>query len=175
MAKILIIYSTTDGHTARICDRLRQVIEQQAHQVKVVSVKDQPGIDLQPFDKIVVGASIRYGKHSPLIIDFIRRNAPALDRKANAFFTVNIVARKPEKNRPETNPYMRQLLKQIPWRPKELAVFAGKLDYPRYGFLDRNIIRFIMLITRGPTDPKTVVEFTDWRQVEAFGRRIGEM
>jgi menaquinone-dependent protoporphyrinogen oxidase len=29
-----------------------------------------------------------------------------------------------------------------------------------------------MLLTKGPTDPGTVVEFTDWQQVEAFGRRI---
>lgn len=175
MARILIIYSTTDGHTARICDRLRQVIEPARHQVRVVPVQAAPQIDLEAFDKIVIGASIRYGKHSPLILDFIRRNAPALDRKPNAFFTVNIVARKPEKNRPETNPYLRQLLRRIPWRPRELAVFAGKLDYPRYGFLDRQIIRFIMLITHGPTDPRTVIEYTDWRQVEAFGRRISEM
>ena len=32
------------------------------------------------------------------------------------------------------------------------------------------MIRFIMLLTGGPTDPATVVEFTDWQRVEAFGR-----
>ena len=31
-------------------------------------------------------------------------------------------------------------------------MFAGKLDYQRYRFMDRNIIRFIMLVTGGPTD-----------------------
>ena len=51
-------------------------------------------------------------------------------------------------------------------------VFAGKLDYPRYGFLDRQMIRFIMLMTRGPTDPTAIVEFTDWQRVEAFAQRI---
>jgi menaquinone-dependent protoporphyrinogen oxidase len=37
------------------------------------------------------------------------------------------------------------------------------------------MIRLIMWITKGPTDPKAVVEFTDWQQVEAFGRLIAEM
>jgi menaquinone-dependent protoporphyrinogen oxidase len=175
MEKILIVYSTTDGHTRKICERLRQVIEQQAHQVTVVSVKDEPLVNLRPFDKIVVGASIRYGKHSPLIFEFINRNAQLLDNKPNAFFSVNIVARKPEKNRPETNPYMRKFLKKISWHPRELAVFAGKIDYPRYSFFDRLMIRLIMFITNGPTDPETVIEFTDWQQVEAFGRRVSEM
>ncbi|MDO8788568.1 MAG: menaquinone-dependent protoporphyrinogen IX dehydrogenase [Sulfuritalea sp.] len=175
MARILIIFSTTDGHTVKICDRLRQVIEKNAHQVSVVSVKEVAQTDLRAFDKIVVGASIRYGKHSKLVFDFIRSNLQLLDSKSNAFFSVNIVARKPEKNRPDTNPYMRKFLKRIAWRPKQLAVFAGKLDYPRYSSFDRFMIRFIMLMTKGPTDPTTVVEFTDWQQVEAFGQLISEM
>jgi menaquinone-dependent protoporphyrinogen oxidase len=175
MAKILILYSSTDGHTRKICNRLQQVIEQQAHQVTLVSVRDEPHVDLQPFDKIVIGASIRYGKHSPLVVDFINNNERFLDSKSSAFFSVNIVARKPEKNQPETNPYMRKFLKQISWHPRQLAVFAGKIDYPRYSFFDRLMIRLIMFITNGPTDPKAVVEFTDWQQVEAFGRLISEM
>lgn len=175
MARILFLYSTTDGHTVKICDRLRQLIEPQGHQVAVAPVTDWTGLDLTSFDKIVIGASIRYGKHNPLVIDFINRNAQLLDRKPNAFFTVNIVARKPEKNRPDTNPYMQKFLKQIAWRPRQLEVFAGKLDYPRYGFLDRMMIRFIMLITKGPTDPKTVVEFTDWGRVEEFALTVSRM
>ena len=37
------------------------------------------------------------------------------------------------------------------------------------------MIRFIMLMTKGPTDPTAVVEFTDWQQVEAFGRQLSEL
>jgi menaquinone-dependent protoporphyrinogen oxidase len=151
------------------------VIEQSAHQVTVLAVTECRQVDLQGFDKIVVGASIRYGHHSKHVFDFIKENQQVLDSKANAFFSVNIVARKPEKNRPETNPYLRKFLKQISWRPKQLEVFAGKLDYPKYTFFDRIMIRFIMLITKGPTDPSTVVEFTDWRQVEAFGKVVSTM
>ena len=176
MARILILFSSTDGHTIKICERLKQVIERNAgHLVALVSVKDFRRTDLHAFDKIVIGASIRYGKHSKLVVDFINSNLPLLNSKSNAFFSVNIVARKPEKNRPETNPYMLKFLKQIPWRPGKLGVFAGKLDYPKYGFFDRLMIRFIMLVTKGPTDPATVVEFTDWQQVEAFGQLVSEM
>ena len=175
MARILIVYSTTDGHTLRICERLRGIVEAQGHQVTLVPVADAAGADLESCDKIVVGASIRYGRHRPEVTAFIERNAQALNRKAGAFFSVNIVARKPEKNQPHTNPYVRNFLRKIAWRPREAGVFAGKLDYPRYGFVDRTVIRFIMLLTGGPTDPKAVVEFTDWSQVEAFGGLIARM
>ena len=161
MAKILMIYSTTDGHTREICQRLTQVIEQHDHQVTLIPVEDAATMDLEQFDKIVIGASIRYGKHHRQVYDFIVGNQHILDSKPNAFFSVNVVARKPEKNQPETNPYLKKFLKQISWQPQELAVFAGKLDYPGYSFRDRQIIRFIMWMTKGPTDPGTVIEFTD--------------
>ena len=175
MSRILLAYSTTDGHTVRICERLQQVLGRQGHSASVVALGQADALDLQAFDTIVIGASIRYGKHQPQVAQFISRHQALLERKANAFFTVNIVARKPEKNRPETNPYLIKFLRQISWKPKLLAVFAGKLDYPRYRFFDRLMIRFIMLMTQGPTDPKAVIEFTDWQRVEAFGRQLGEM
>jgi menaquinone-dependent protoporphyrinogen oxidase len=175
MNRVLIAYSTTDGHTPRICERLKQVIEQQGHSATVVALAQAEALDLPSFNTVVIGASIRYGKHQPQVAQFIARHQALLESKANAFFTVNIVARKPEKNRPETNPYLIKFLRQITWKPKLLEVFAGKLDYPSYGFVDRTMIRFIMLMTKGPTDPTAVVEFTDWQQVEAFGRRLSEL
>lgn len=175
MANILIIYSTTDGHTLKICQRLQQVVEQQSHRVTLCAIQDWQGVDLSAFDKIVIGASIRYGKHSPLVVDFVSRNEKLLDSKSNAFFSVNVVARKPEKNRPNTNPYLLKFLRKISWKPKQLAVFAGKIDFPKYRFFDRLMIRFIMWMTKGPTHPDAVVEFTDWHQVEVFGQRICDM
>jgi menaquinone-dependent protoporphyrinogen oxidase len=56
-----------------------------------------------------------------------------------------------------------------------LGVFAGRLDYPRYAFFDRQMIRLIMPITRGPTDPRATVEFTDWDKVAQFAGRIQTM
>ena len=37
------------------------------------------------------------------------------------------------------------------------------------------MIRLIMWMTKGPTDPKAVVEFTNWKQVESFGRIVSNM
>lgn len=175
MSRILIAYSSTDGHTLEICQRLQQVTQQQGHCTAVAPLTQADALDLEAFDTIVIGASIRYGKHQPQVAQFIQRNQALLERKANAFFTVNIVARKPEKGRPQTNPYLIKFLRQITWKPKLLEVFAGKLDYPNYRFFDRLLIRLIMRMTQGPTDPKAVIDFTDWQQVEAFGRTVGSM
>lgn len=175
MSNILIIYSTRDGQTLKICQRLQLVIEQQSHQVALVPIQDVDRVALESFDKIVIGASIHYGRHDPRVLAFIRQNQSILDSKPNAFFSVNVVARKPDKQTPNTNPYLKKFLKQIRWKPKQVEVFAGKINYPTYSLFDRSIIRLIMWMTKGPTDPSAVVEFTDWDQVDAFGLVISSM
>lgn len=175
MAKVVILYSTTDGHTVEICSRIKQIVENQGHSVELIDVKDDPELVAGTFDKIVIGASIRYGKHQPLVNEFIEKNQAMLEGHPNAFFSVNVVARKPEKNRPETNPYLQKFLKKIDWKPQLLDVFAGRIDYPSLGFVDKHMIRFIMWMTKGPTDPSLTVEFTDWGKVEQFARQIVEL
>jgi menaquinone-dependent protoporphyrinogen oxidase len=172
MASVIMVYSTTDGHTLKICRRLGEVIGQQGHEVTIQELKPGADIDLGPYERIVIGASIRYGKHKPAVADFIERNAEQLQAKRGAFFSVNAVARKPEKRDPDTNPYVRKFLKSISWQPSLVGVFGGKIDYAKYGFVDKTMIRFIMWMMKGPTDPNSVTEFTDWDAVDAFGHRV---
>ena len=171
MTSFLIIYSSTDGHTKIICDRIKKTLEDR-NSVELVSLEDVKKIDLSKFEKIIIGASIRYGKYRESLFDFIDKNKNTIDTKKNAFFSVNVVARKKEKNKPETNPYVSKFLKNTNWIPKKIGVFAGKIDYPKYKLLDKYAIKFIMLITKGPTDTSKTYEFTDWDMVIEFARNI---
>lgn len=175
MSTLLMLCSTTDGQTARICTRLQEQLQAQGQRVSLLMIEQAEAIDPRAFGRIVIGARIRYGHHDRRVLEFVRRHAAALREMPSAFFSVNVVARKPDKNRPDTNPYVRTFLRRTGWQPDLVGVFAGKLDYPRYGVLDRMIIRFIMLLTDGPTAPDTVCEFTDWKQVEDFGRRLAAL
>ena len=175
MSAILILYSTVDGHTRTICERIGRALEAAGRGVTLARIEDAGNIDLPAYDRIVIGASIRYGRHRPSVFKFVEANRSLLERRPSAFFTVNIVARKPGKDRPETNPYLRAFLRRTRWMPQLFDVFAGRLDYPRCRPLDRLMIRFIMWLTRGPTNPAAVVEFTDWARVDAFARRVAAM
>ena len=175
MASVIMVYSTTDGHTRKICERLREVIEQQQHEVTLTELTPDSEIDLDGYERVVIGASIRYGKHRPEVAEFVEQNIAVLQSKPSAFFSVNAVARKPEKRDPDTNPYVRKFLQSISWKPPVLGSFAGKIDYPKYGFVDKTMIRFIMWMTKGPTVPNGVFEFTDWDAVDDFGRKISSM
>ena len=169
---LLILYSTIDGHTLEICERIAAIACAAGHEAELAEIESVPAARLQACDRVVIGASIRYGHHRPAVKAFIDRHQAALEARSNAFFSVNAVGRKPHKRKADTNPYLRKFLRQIRWRPQQVEVFGGKIDYARYGFFDRNMIRLIMWITGGPTDPRSVTDFTDWAQVEAFARRV---
>ena len=171
MFKFLIIYSTTDGHTKIICERIKNFLTD-GNLVDLLSLEDAKKVDLSNFEKIIIGASIRYGKHSKELYKFINLNKNILDQKKGAFFSVNVVARKPEKNTAETNPYINKFLKISKWRPNKIKVFAGKVDYPNYNFFDKYIIKLIMFITNGPTDTSQSYEFTDWSKVDDFSEEL---
>lgn len=172
MARILFLYSTVDGHTRDICRRMAEVVGEHGHEAALVELTPASRVDAENYDRIVVGASIRYGKHRPEVAAFVNANADLLRAKSGAFFSVNAVARKPEKRDPQTNPYVRKFLASIDWQPARIGIFAGKIDYPRYGFVDRTMIRLIMWMMKGPTDPKSTTDFTDWNQVDEFAKAI---
>lgn len=172
--KIGILYSTVDGQTLKICNLIKEVLVQKGNTVELFSIEDFDK-KVTDFDKFVIGASIRYGKHNPKILEFISKNKADLNKTENAFFSVNLVARKPEKATPETNPYFIKFMNEIDWIPNLSAVFAGKLDYQKYPFTDRLMIQLIMWMTKGPTNSKTKIEYTDWNKVKEFGVLLNNM
>ena len=171
MSGSLIIYSSTDGQTKIICEKIKN-FSKNSESIKLISLEEAHDFNLQSYEEIIIGASIRYGKHNKNLYKFISSNKETLEKKRSAFFSVNVVARKPEKNTPETNPYMKKFLKISNWKPDKLGVFAGKVNYPNYSFFDKYIIRLIMFITKGPTDTSKSFEFTDWSKVEDFAREL---
>jgi menaquinone-dependent protoporphyrinogen oxidase len=109
------------------------------------------------------------------VLEFIRTNKALLERKPSALFSVNLVARKAGRNTPQTNPYLKRLVAQSPWKPKLQGVFAGELDYSRYGTVDKHMMRLVMWINKGPTDFAAKVQFTDWNEVERFADRVAQL
>ena len=162
------------GQTKRICERVRSQLASRGHGAEIVPIQ-QCSLGPDDADAILIGASIRHGKHDPSVLQFILNHRTLLESKPSAFFSVSLIARKPTRNTPETNPYVKAFLARSPWKPRLVGVFGGELDYQRYGLFNRYAIRLIMKINRGPTDLNTKVEFTDWDEVNRFAARYGAL
>ncbi|ALJ05636.1 protoporphyrinogen oxidase [Pseudalgibacter alginicilyticus] len=169
--KIGIIYSSVDGQTLKICKKLIANFKEKQIQTAIYSI-DEFNAELTQFHTLIIGASIRYGKHNKKVIKFINNNKNYLSKINTAFFSVNLVARKEDKNSANTNPYLIKFLKKVDWNPQYIEVFAGKLDYKSYSFFDKLMIKLIMKLTKGPTKSNLPIEFTNWKKVDHFGLRI---
>jgi len=173
--KTLILFSTRDGQTREIANVLAVELSGLSIESDVIDLNEAGNIRWEGYERVVIGASIRYGHFSPVLDTFIKQHCEKLSRMASAFFSVNLVARKPEKNTPQTNGYTHKFLMRSPWQPDACAVFAGALRYPRYRWFDRLMIQLIMKMTGGETDTRKEVVYTNWQDVSVFAQKIAQL
>lgn len=79
MSRVLILYATTEGHTAKITQRIAQRLQALGHTVETHRVDAVPA-DLDPgaYDGVIVGSSIHYGHHPGFLSVLVRRFHTAL-------------------------------------------------------------------------------------------------
>lgn len=175
MAKALFLYSTREGQTKKIFQHIDGQLA--GYDCDFVDLHTIDDIDIEKYERVLVGASIRYGHLNKKLYQFIERNLKALQTSKAAFFCVNLTARKEDqgKDTPEGSAYIKTFLKKSPWQPELIGVFAGALYYPRYNWFDRTMIKFIMSMTGGETDTSKEVEYTNWEKVTLFANKFKNM
>ena len=174
MKSVLVLYLSRNGHTARVARAIAASVDAAGGKAERMDIVEaaREGLDWNAYDVVAVGAPVLYGSYDRRVFDFVAANRTLLDARPNSFFNVSVVARTPAKATVEGNRYMQKFLQLSAWKPKDLKVFAGKVDYPNWPWHERKMIQLIMKMTHGPTDPSTVVDYTDWNEVAAYGRRL---
>jgi len=174
MTNVLVLYTSRGGHTARIARRLCEAIAEAGGRAEMMDLNEaiHEGVDWPRFDVVVLGAPVLYGSYDRRVFEFVAAHRAALEARPNSFFNVSVVARTPEKATVEGNRYLQKFLQLSPWRPRDLKVIAGKVDYPAWAWHERLMIQLIMKYTHGPTDPRSVIDYTDWNDVRAYGRHL---
>ena len=90
MARVLIVYGTTEGHTEQIVDRMATAIRSEGHEVELHDAKEVRKQAVSgDFDGIIVGGSIHTGEYQSSIREFVKRNRDRLERTPSAFFSVS--------------------------------------------------------------------------------------
>ena len=166
----LILYNSVNGQTEKICRNIITHMHKQGlacHLQNIHALSHH--LHLAEYKSVLFGMPVRYGKHNRQMISFIKNNSSQIQQMPFGLFSVNLTARKADKNSAATNPYIIRLLQEIRLQPQLVGVMAGSLKYPEYQWIDRIMIRLIMKITGGPTDTGVAcTEFTNWQQVRQF-------
>ncbi|HEU4925053.1 MAG TPA: flavodoxin domain-containing protein [Burkholderiales bacterium] len=164
MPSTLILYASVEGHTERIARRMAELLRGRGHSVDLVRMGRE--IDLSRYAGVVVGASVHYGHHPGSLATFLHRNAAALAPCKGAFFSVSLGAKER---------YATKFLRRAGWRPQLTAVFAGALQYSKYGPIKRRVVQAFAAIGGHDTDTSRDYDYTDWKAVDSFATAFSAM
>ena len=173
MARILVLFATIDGQTARIAGRMADVLRADGHEVVTRPARvGHAADDASTFDGVIVGGGIRYGSYAKYLAPMVARSVTGLS-VPTAFFSVCLSAGGPGAKLTTAQGYVDAFLRDAQWRPDQVESFAGALLYRRYNPLLRLVMRFISSVAGGETDTSRNYEYTDWDAVARFARDFG--
>jgi menaquinone-dependent protoporphyrinogen oxidase len=174
MTNVLIVYGTTEGHTAKIAETIAQEIAEKGHHVRAVSSAAAPtGKELATFDAFIVGSPVHIGKFDKSLRAWTRQNHELLQRRHSAFFSVclGILENNSETKREEAK-IVENFLHEVSWTPKLTTIFAGALKYSKYGWLKKLLMKRIARKAGGDTDTSRDYDYTNWNEVRSFAQRF---
>lgn len=174
MTKLLIVFGTTEGQTAKIAGFIAEVAERRACAVDIFDARRlSKGLSLDGYDGVLVGASMHGGRYQRSVRDFVRSHRAELERMPAAFFSVSLTEAYPHPDqRAQLNAYLARFFDATGWHPRTVASFAGALAYTRYGFFKRLVMRTIARQVGAPTSTSRDYEFTDWQKVTQFAEEF---
>lgn len=173
MAKVLVVYGSTEGQTAKIAQHIGDAGRRLGHRVDVQAAGEAPDADAGGYDDIIVGASLHEGRYQRSVRSFLEQHAAALASRPAAFFSVSLAAASRDQNeRAEVERIMGEFFARTHWTPTLTASFAGALKYTRYSWLKRMLMKHIAEKEGGDVDTSRDFEYTNFDQVTAFAERF---
>ena len=168
MARILILYGTTEGQTKKIADVIGARMTSQGVAVDVIEAGTH---DPKPehYDGIIVAASVHVGQYQKPVRQWLTRHAGRFGDKPTAFVSVSLgCLQKDPKVAADIDATIQRFTAAVGWRPGTIKLVAGALLYTKYNFFVRWIMKRIAAKAGGATDTSRDYDYTDWNDVRAF-------
>jgi menaquinone-dependent protoporphyrinogen oxidase len=171
MARIIVVYGTTEGHTRKIAERIGDWIRNAAHGAVVLDGATAfPGVfEEGEYDGAVLCGSVHQGKHSSSLVHLVKQNRDGLERIPTVFLSVSLAAAVADAGfQGEAASYVDDFVQETGWHPGSVKLVAGALLYTQYDFMKRMMMRLIANSRGGDADTSQDWEYTDWTDLRAF-------
>ena len=174
MPRILVLYASTHGHTARIAARIAATLEDDGATVDLQQLHaNTTQAAPSDYDAVILGASIHAGHHQRALVKWAARHHTALALNPSAFFSVCLTAADDtEESREATRGYLDDFVEKTGWTPGRTATFAGAVQYREYDVATRALMRLLMRRMHHPTDASQDYDYTDWDAVECWAHEL---
>ncbi|MBE3577025.1 MAG: flavodoxin domain-containing protein [Limnochordales bacterium] len=163
--KTLIVYASKHGATRQYAELLAG---QLPGETRLVDLKKDPGVDVSPFDTVVVGGAVYFGQVQKEVREFCARNLATLRQKRLGLFICCLFGGQEA---------AKQLQAAFPAELLATALvkdaFGGRLDESQLSFSERLITRMIVRSAgigqdgSAPTFTETVARFAERLQTNS--------
>jgi len=168
--KILIVYSTSEGQTAKIADVVSGWLRERGHHVATVdSTLTDENTEAYGFDAFILAGSVHFAKYQESLVKFAKRQAAILQRHPSAFLSVcGAASSQNEASQAEARSYIGTFISRTGWIPTVFLSVAGAVKYTKYNWLIKPVMKSINQKKGGPTDTTRDHELTDWVALKRF-------
>ena len=133
MLRLLVAYTTYDGHTAKIAERIAATLRSADCAVEMCDLaRSRPGRSLEDYDGVIAGGPLHGGDHPPQLRTFASENRVTLNTKPSAFFSVSLSAAGNEEQQGDATRCLNEFLEETGWKPSRATIVAGALLYREY-------------------------------------------
>lgn len=173
MPRILVLYGTTDGHTAKVARAFREQLALRGHQVDLVDAA-AGAPDATGYDAVAVAASVHASGYQRDVIQWVSANLGVLNRVPTIFLSVclGVLQHDPKVDR-DLQDIIASFQRATGWLPSDTRMIAGALLYTQYGFVKRLMMRGIARKAGGDTDTSRDYEYTDWEELRRIADTFG--
>lgn len=175
MARILVLYGTTDGHTAKVAARLAETLRTSGAAVDVIEAGTTEA-EPQDYAGVIVAASVHVGGYQRAVRRWVRKHAEALRGKPTAFLSISLGVLQTDPNvQREVAAIVSRFLRVTHWQPAMVQNVAGAVLYTRYNAIKRWMMKGIVRKASGGTDTSRDYEYTNWAELSAFAERFNRI
>ncbi len=166
--KILVAFGTTEGQTRKIAQHVAKKCHDNGHQADIYDcARRLRGQLVEPFDGIIIAASIHEGYHQETVVAFATAHRDQLEKKPSAFISVSLSAAFEDGKRDAAN-YVERFAGATGWVPKLTHMAGGALKLSEYDYFKEQIIRQVVMAGREVPSGQKDWEFTDWDALDKF-------
>jgi menaquinone-dependent protoporphyrinogen oxidase len=177
MGTALIAYASTHGHTASVAERVRDVLARNGTVATLAEVGEESDPDPSGFDAAVLAGSVHAGEHQASLRTWARHHAESLNGMPTIFLSVSLTAAEDvedEEARRTVQAHIDDFLEETGWRATDTLAVAGALQFSRYNFFTRTLMRLILRRGGHAEEAGTDHVYTDWEALEAFATEFAE-